>query len=299
MTKRVFVTGIAGQVGRHLGRFLREHGYYVGGDDIVIPDVPCCDEFHQIDITAPRSELAKHLTDRQYDCVIHLAAIVAPTEEPDDKIINVNVWGTYNVVQAAREAGVGRFIYMSSEATLGYAFQLRKLELPYVPIDEGYPLRAHDPYGLSKLLAEQVCLSFHHATDATVFALRPPWIWIPEKLDRYEELVHRPETWAHGLWAYIVIDDLCMLVEKAVEIEARGFHSFFIAADDNGTSRPTLTLLRELRGFDGQVKEPFAGRESVISSAAACQFFDWRPRWSWHDWMAEERRRSGKEMIIR
>lgn len=297
MPKRILVTGVAGQIGKHLGKFLRMRGYFVAGLDLLEPDESSCDEFHRLDITAPGDELKRCLVQGSFDCVIHLAAIVAPTEVTDHGVMSANVWGTYNLVSATAAAGAPRFIYMSSESTLGFAFAHRKLAPLSIPIDEEHPLRAHDVYGLSKLLGEQVCQSLHHASIATVFSLRPPWVWIPEKLDRYDDLVRRPAEWAHGLWAYIAIDDLCTVVERAVEIDAEGYHAFFVAADDNGTSRPSLSLLREFYDYDGPVSEDFGDFDSVISSAAARRFFGWRPSWHWRDWLQRERQRAEREVM--
>jgi nucleoside-diphosphate-sugar epimerase len=297
MQSHVYVTGISGQIGKHLGRFLREQGYFVTGVDIEKPEKSSCDEFHQIDIVNDGKRLAESLAGRQYDCLIHLAAIVAPTEEPDKNIFSVNVWGTYNLVCAASRARVGRLIFMSSESTLGFAFSEKPSKPLYVPIDEKHPLQAHDSYGLSKLLGERICLSYHHRTGSTVFSLRPPWVWIPEKIDRYEELVRNPASWAHGLWAYIVIDDLCELVGKALTIDAKGFFSFFVTAEDNGTRCESLPLLESYYNFDGLVKGEFGRFDSVISSEAACRFFSWRPRWSWRSWLEEKVGRSQRRPL--
>ena len=52
------------------------------------------------------------------DCVVHMAAYLGPS---DDSQLSVNIEGTYNVFEAAKDAGVKRFVFGSSGATqMGY-----------------------------------------------------------------------------------------------------------------------------------------------------------------------------------
>lgn len=71
--RRVCITGVAGQIGNHLGRYLRLAGYGVIGIDIREPSVDACDAFSKIDIVTQYDDLI--LTLRQHSCsdLIHLA----------------------------------------------------------------------------------------------------------------------------------------------------------------------------------------------------------------------------------
>ncbi len=168
---------------------------------------------------------------------------------------------------------------------LGFAFAKVPLKPLYIPIDEAHPELAHDAYGLSKLLAERVCRAFHTRTGMPVFCLRPPWVWIPEKIGVYEELTRDPSLWAHGLWAYIVVDDLCEAVAAALEPEGVSFDCFYVAAPDNGTGVPTTELLKRFYGFEGPFRKGFGPFDSPLSSKAFARRTGWEPRWRWREWL--------------
>jgi nucleoside-diphosphate-sugar epimerase len=284
-TGKVYLTGVAGQIGAHLGRYLRKRGFTVTGVDLDEPPADSCDDFHQIDIADQPGALAATLAAQQFDSIVHLAAIVGPTEESDARLFSSNVLGTFNLTKAAERAGSPRLVFMSSESVLGFAFSGRSVRPLFVPIDESHPLRAHDAYGLSKILGERTVRAYGHATGAPVVSLRPPWVWIPEKVERYTSLVRNPAEWAHSLWAYIVIDDLNELTERALSQHISQTHAFYAAATDNGTETPSRQLLRDFYGFEGPYRDGIESFDAVISSSAARHFFDWTPRWTWRTWL--------------
>lgn len=284
-SRAILITGIAGGIGRHLGRFLRARGYVVVGLDIQEPSPGCYDEFYQVDIL----ELPVRdpfLPNCCWDAVIHLAAIRAPTETSEERILEVNVIGTYKVLRWAAHHRIPKVIFMSSEAVLGFAFAKRNLKPKYVPIDEQHPIQVHDAYGLSKLLGEEIARAFHFETGAMVFCLRPPWVWIPEEAGYYRWLIKHPQEWAHGLWAYVVIEDLCDAIERAIRYDGSpGYYVFFVAANDVGVPIPSRQLLRCFYDFQGPIKKGFGEYDSVISSRALQHFLGWQPRWSWRFWL--------------
>lgn len=85
------------------------------------------------------------------DVVFHLAAVVSVLISLEDPQTTweVNLKGTYNVLEAARQAKVKRVVYISSSAVYG--------EYPKLPFKEGFPPQPESPYALSKLAGEQLC----------------------------------------------------------------------------------------------------------------------------------------------
>lgn len=232
-----------------------------------------------------------------FDYLIHLAAIVAPTDSPDSAVLEVNVVGTYNVLEAARLRPNGRLIYMSSESVLGFAFPKRPLKPAFVPADETHPTWAHDAYGLSKLLGERVCRAYCYQKEITTVCLRPPWVWIPEKLERCRSLTENPGDWAHSLWAYVAIEDLNAAVRDAMTAWLdRQFFVFFIAASENGTQVPSHILLETYYNFTGPYRECFGHYDSVISSARAQTLLGWKPKWNWKSWLQTHTRGTDREV---
>jgi NAD dependent epimerase/dehydratase len=101
------------------------------------------------------------------EVVFHLAALigipysyVAPSS-----YVQVNIEGTVNVAEACRRAGVRRMVHTSTSETYGTAIT--------VPISEDHPMQPQSPYSASKIGADNMALSFHHAFDLPVAVARP------------------------------------------------------------------------------------------------------------------------------
>ncbi len=101
------------------------------------------------------------------EVVIHLAALIAIpySYAAPESFVDTNVRGTLNVLEAARRAGVGRFIQTSTSEVYGTPDVL--------PIREDHPLRAQSPYAASKVAADQLSLAFQRSYDLPVVVLRP------------------------------------------------------------------------------------------------------------------------------
>lgn len=101
------------------------------------------------------------------DVVFHLAALISIpfSYHSPDAYIDTNVKGTLNVVQAARELGVGKIIHTSTSEVYGTALR--------VPITEEHPLQGQSPYSASKIGADQLAMSFYTSFETPVATIRP------------------------------------------------------------------------------------------------------------------------------
>jgi NAD dependent epimerase/dehydratase len=99
--------------------------------------------------------------------VLHLAALIAIpfSYAAPEAYIDTNVRGTLNLLLAARDLGVRRFVQTSTSEVYGTAQR--------VPIDEQHPLHAQSPYAASKTAADQLALSFHGSFGTPVTIIRP------------------------------------------------------------------------------------------------------------------------------
>src|SRR6185437_828303 len=97
---------------------------------------------------------------RGADALVHVAAIPNPRDRPPEVVFETNVRGTWNAFHAASRAGVKKAILVSSECATGLCYQKAEFPPDYLPIDEAYPLRPAEVYGLSKQAAETVAASF-------------------------------------------------------------------------------------------------------------------------------------------
>ncbi|MBT5875205.1 MAG: NAD-dependent epimerase/dehydratase family protein, partial [Candidatus Latescibacteria bacterium] len=81
------------------------------------------------------------------------------------EVVETNVLGTLNVVNAARSQGNVRVVHTSTSETYGTA--------RYVPIDEAHPLQGQSPYAASKIAADKIVESFVLSYDLPAVTIRP------------------------------------------------------------------------------------------------------------------------------
>lgn len=154
------VTGGAGFIGSHMVDLLLAKGFHVrvvdnlaGGHKSNLsahqssPDLEC---FWQ-DIRVLETDSAA-FKDARY--VFHFAGIgdIVPSIEQPVEYMNTNVQGTVRVLEAARAAGVKKFVYASSSSCYGMAD---------TPTREDHPIRPEYPYALSKYQGEQAVFHWH------------------------------------------------------------------------------------------------------------------------------------------
>ena len=147
---RVLVTGHRGFIGAHLVELLRDAGHYVVGCDLdlfgdcAFRDAAAPDETWAIDVRRLTSADLAGL-----DCVMHLAAISNdPMGELDPGLTEaVNLEGSVAVAEAAKGAGVGRFLFSGSCSVYGAAGDR--------PVTETDPVAPLTAYARSKVEAER------------------------------------------------------------------------------------------------------------------------------------------------
>lgn len=174
--ERILVTGADGFIGSHLCEALIRAGYAVrafvqynsfnswGWLDESPEEVRNALEVFAGDIRDPHGVAAAMCN---CQVVAHLAALIAIpfSYHSPDTYVDTNVRGTVNLLQAARNTGVQRFIHTSTSEVYGTA--------RYVPIDEEHPLQGQSPYSASKIAADQMALAFYRSFDLPVVVVRP------------------------------------------------------------------------------------------------------------------------------
>lgn len=104
---------------------------------------------------------------KDIEVIFHLAALIPIpySYKSPDSYVDTNVRGTLNICQAARANEVKKLVHTSTSEVYGTA--------QYVPIDEKHPLNAQSPYSASKIGADAIAMSFHHAFRLPVVVARP------------------------------------------------------------------------------------------------------------------------------
>jgi len=112
------------------------------------------------------------------EVVFHLAALIAIpySYTAPQSFVETNVGGTLNALEAARRAGVRRFIQTSTSEVYGTPETL--------PIRETHPLRAQSPYAATKVAADQLALAFHATYALPAVVLRPFNTFGPRQSER-------------------------------------------------------------------------------------------------------------------
>ncbi|XVJ97753.1 UDP-glucose 4-epimerase GalE (plasmid) [Burkholderia vietnamiensis] len=156
----ILVTGGAGYIGSHTAVELLDNGYdVVIVDNLVNSKVEAVRRieritgktpaFHQVDV-CDEAALAKVFDAHPITGAIHFAALKAVGEsvaKPLEYYQN-NLGGLLAVLKVMRERNVRQFVFSSSATVYGVPERS--------PIDESFPLSATNPYGQSKLIAEQI-----------------------------------------------------------------------------------------------------------------------------------------------
>jgi len=165
---KVFVTGGAGYIGSHIVKSLGEQGH-----DILVYDN--LSTGHDWAILAGRlvvGELAdaaclsEALSGFQPDAVMHFAASIQVEESVREplKYYRNNVINSLNLLEAMDRTGVRNLIYSSTAAVYGMPETM--------PVVETMPLAPINPYGMSKVMIENVLKDLAQARDFRYIALR-------------------------------------------------------------------------------------------------------------------------------
>jgi nucleoside-diphosphate-sugar epimerase len=148
MKGKVLITGSNGFIGKQLKQELLKEGYEIL-------------EFNSKDGDIAKTEL--HVTG--IDHVFHLAgkSFVPDSWKNPKAFYDVNVTGTLNVLELCRKTGAG-LTFISS-----YVYGIPQ----YQPIDECHPVKPANPYGHSKMVAEEICKYYGESFNLKITIVRP------------------------------------------------------------------------------------------------------------------------------
>lgn len=287
----IVVTGGSGRVGRYVvDDVSREH--HVTVFDQVAPEAKV--EFVQGDITDPD---ACRTAFRGADAVLHLAAIPHPLTESPSRIMQVNVVGTYCVLDACAEMGVRRLVIASTDSTYGFFYQrdytgarasgtawaAGAAKPERLPIDEKHPVRAHDPYGLSKILCERMGESYSWALGLNVVCLRIMGVWTPDIYPVARAILGNAEMGGLSLWTYTEPRDIAQAFRLAAEAErVAPFDVMHVAAADAATPLDVRELVAKYYP-NVEVTAPLSRDSSLYDCSRAAQVLGYSPKYSWRD----------------
>ncbi len=155
--KNLLVTGQSGFVGRHLQQLLASSSCWN-----LIPN-------GQLELCKPAS-LDETLQPICPDAIIHLAGqtFVPEAFRDPQRTLEVNLIGTLNLLQALKRRGFsGTFLYVSSGDVYGQVAE------GSLPISESLAPQPRNPYAVSKVAAELLCLQWSYVEPWRIMVARP------------------------------------------------------------------------------------------------------------------------------
>jgi nucleoside-diphosphate-sugar epimerase len=271
---RVLVTGNRGLIGGAVVTRLAAEGDTVVGFDSV--------DGHDI-LDAPAVAAAA----LGCDAIVNAAAGGRRGgNDPGSDFITYNVTGTWNVLAAARNAGIRRVVTFSSVNALGI-FSGNGVP-DYLPIDDAHPPRPTTAYGMAKRLCEELCRCFSLSTGITTICLRPPAVLGPARRAKFEALRAANESaewdpfWEYG--AFLDVRDVAGAVFCGLRCPDPGHVVALICADDVTSPVPVRELAARLMPQVPLREAPGAGPwDSLVRCDVARDVLGWAPVYRWRD----------------
>lgn len=260
---KILVTGGAGFVGSHVVEHLLERPVkqivvldnFVRGTRENIAEASRDDRVQIVDGSVTDVDLLRALMDG-CDYVLHLAALWLHecVHEPR-KALDVNVSGTYNVAEAARDLGVRKVVYSSSASVYGDALA--------IPMTEEHPFNNRTMYGATKIAGEQFFRSFHEQNGLDWVGLRYMNIYGPrmDYLGTYVSVIMKvldridagepPVIFGDGSQTYdfVHVDDVARANVLALETSATD-ELFNVGMGVKTTINELVALLLKITGSD-------------------------------------------------
>lgn len=259
----ILITGGAGQIGCHLAEGLIQEGAH----KIIIFDNLSLDTKKNIEKIASHSKVEVFKGDvtkkedvsavmKGVDGVFHLASLMTLHSYTNPRsLLEVNINGTYNVLEACQQTRVKKIILSSTHSI--YGAQMTD------PITEEHPFNHQSLYGATKVAAEQLCQAFKGMYGLDYVVLRYSTVYGDRQhkrgrnsvflLDTIEsiETGRRPVIWGDGRRTLnlIFVDDVARANILALKSDVTS-EPFLIASKDNVTEEYMVRLLLELMHSD-------------------------------------------------
>ena len=293
---RVAVTGGSGRLGRYVVKHLAPVSdvavidIEAGGGQVVRCDVR--------DIDAVRGAL------RGCEAVVHLAALDDGIVEEEEAYVDVNLRGTWNVLQASEELGISRVVLASSVAALGIGADNPPAVLP-VPVET--ELLPRQAYGMTKKVAEQFARAFVDRGHLEVICLRPSLVaqsditWSMAQTASEADGTDPPPDASGADWrilreplavtrAFVSPDDAARAFRAALAARGVRCGSFYVTGPDTCSALETAEAIQRSCGRRPAIGDADLYRRHPRASAfdlqPAQEILGWQPEDCWADHLA-------------
>jgi len=268
MSGAVLVTGASGFLGRRLVQALCEHG------DTVISRTSQDGDIRRDRLNA--------------DGVRHVFHLAAKTFVPDSwrdpmPFYEVNVLGTVNVLEFCREQHAS--LTLLSSYVYGHPERL--------PISEDHPLRAFNPYGHSKILAEEVARFYELSYDIPLTIVRPFNLYGPSQHSRFlvPKLIYQALSREYDAISvadlrpkrdYVYVDDVVDMLIRFLDPPGRR-GTYNAGSGVSISVGELIELVSRMSGIRKAVCSENAARpdevmDTVADISRACNELNWLPK---------------------
>ena len=263
IVSKVLITGANGFIGNTLMRYYKQQGIAVVGVDLCGNG----DDIIEGDISEP--ETISHLL-KECDVIVHTAALVSNAMKDSD-MWRVNVLATRNLIAAAKQHKVRRFVQISSIVAYG--------NTAAGELDEDHPVHADGgSYVLTKLASEHAVLVAQASGGIEVVILRPgdvygpgsrPWIIAP--LEAIAKNQFMLPAKGEGFFRPVYVDDLIRGIDLAVRHPDAAGEIFNLSCEGYITTKEYFAPHYQWLGKKGPmlVSTKVALRVSAIASKVA------------------------------
>jgi NAD dependent epimerase/dehydratase len=298
---KVLLTGADGFIGSHLAEQLVRDGHDVraivlynsfdsrGWLDTVDPEITSQIEFVPGDIRDPA---LMHTVMRGREAVLHLAALIAIPYSyvAPDLYVQTNIQGTLNLLNAARDEGISRFVHTSTSEVYGTA--------RYVPMGEDHPLQGQSPYSASKIGADQMANAFYTSFGVPAVILRPFNTFGPRQSTRAviptiisqlaagkrtvslgalsptRDFTYVPDTVSGFIAAMNTTEGAGEVINLGVGFEISIADTFAMIADVLGVEAEAVSESERMRPADSEVERLFS------DNSKAQRLLGWQPEYA-------------------
>lgn len=268
---RIFLAGGSGFVGRHFIPFFRGYGYKVFA---LVRSNAAAAVVRELGAYAIPGSLYHHAalknTMQLCEHVVHAAAFCRFWGDPKT-FYTTNVEGTKSLLDAAKESGIRKFIYIGAASVISGK--------PVENVDETYmpPRLPRDLYSETKYQAELAVLAANSPEMQTI-ALRPPLIWGPDNphIDMLRRLIEQKQfRWISGgrhSLSTCHVDNLAAAVLAAINSTSGG-EFYYITDGERWTFKDFFAAHAHTQGID--LGEKSVPRWMALTLARAVEFL-WR-----------------------
>jgi nucleoside-diphosphate-sugar epimerase len=279
---KIAITGARGELGQGVVKELLAHDYEIvaihrtseGG---FVQDRKA--ENRVANLTDPEAALSAL---QGCDVLFHLAAIPNPKAADGSQVFSNNVSSSYKALDAAAKLGIQRIIYASSQSVLGNPWAAMLQPVDYIPVDETHPCRLFDPYGLSKLVGEQVAELFCRTAGVNILSFRIPAVWPPEQFEqRINGRLTDQLQAAKSLWAYVDLRDAARAHRLALQANWQGHQVLNITSRWAFGAAPIPELVKQWYPELADIRVKLEAWTAVFDWRKADKVLGFRSRYRW------------------